>query len=1358
MKNLRLKVCLALLLFLFSYNNQALAQISITSTGVPMTEDFNTLVSTSTSTAVPANWHMLESGSGANAVYTASTGTTTAGDTYSFGASGNPERAWGGVNSTSVDTVRVGASYTNNTGGTITSLTIAYTGEQWRKATNRTNADSIMFSYSTNATSLATNSGSWTYVPQLYFITPSANYGVGVSAGALDGNLSANRQAISFTITGLSIANGQTFWIRWFDYNVAGTDDGMAIDDVSVTACAGAPTSTINGSAVICSGSGTNLSVTYSGGQPWSFTWTDGTTPTTVTGITQTPYSFSVTPAATTTYTISSVSGPCGAASLTSNQAVVQVISVPASISISGNQTICNGGSTQLTVNLTGVPSWSFTYTDGTNPATLTGITGSPSLITVNPTSTTTYTLTAVNDFCGAGTISGSGISVITVDPVSAPSATLSGTQSVCAGNTAVLSIALTNGPVWNISYSDGTNTSNVTGLTSNPYLINLTPSASATYSLLSVSNQSCQGNSSGNAVITYNLLPTASISAVSSICAGNTTQLTFNLTGTNPWSLTYTDGTNPVTLTGITSTPHLVSLTPAATTTYTLTQISDISCSQTLNSSAVIQHYAVPSANLSASQSLCAGNSVQISFTLTGTQPWNISYSDGTNTINQTGITSSPYLLDITPSASRTYSGISVSDLHCSSTFTGNSVITVYSVPTASLTGIQPVCAGGSAQLSFNLTGTSPWNLSYSEGTTPVTVTGITSSPYVLSITPANTTTYTLNTIQDLHCSQNLSTSAVLQVIQIPTANLSGSQTLCSGNTAQLSFALTGDQPWSLQYTDGTNTLSPTGITQSPYLVNITPMASISYTLQSVSNGCTGTLGSTTANLMVNTTPSATLSGGASLCSGTSSVLTIDLLSTSNPYNINYSDGNNTITITGITSDPYLISVSPAAHTTYTLTSISDGSGCTGNVAGTAVFNVTQSPSGSLAGNQSICIGSAAQISIQLNGAQPWTIDYTNGTTPVSVSGISSSPYLINLTPSSSQTFTLTGVNNGCSGTLGTTSAIVQVNVPPSASISGTTAICSGTGTIISVDLLTSIFPYDLSYSDGSTTTTVTGISSTPYTFSVSPAANVTYTLLSVDDAGGCLGNVAGNAIITVNPSPTATLSGTQTICAGSVASLTLNLTGTQPWDVVYTNSSANINLTGISTSTYILNVTPSAHTTYSLVSLAAGICPGIVNGTAEITVNAVPTPTISGSNTLSISGVTGPATYQWQMNNTDIAGETSATYSPIANGTYSVRVTQNGCTGTSNALLVIIQSLEELSENTFRIYPNPSEALFHINSMAEIQSVSITDIKGKLILSEMNIRRSEYIIDLSNFPSGMYYLQFETLKGSGRKMLIRK
>ena len=43
------------------------------------------------------------------------------------------------------------------------------------------------------------------------------------------------RTALSSTVSSLSIPNGATFWIRWTDLDATGADDGLAVDDFSLT-------------------------------------------------------------------------------------------------------------------------------------------------------------------------------------------------------------------------------------------------------------------------------------------------------------------------------------------------------------------------------------------------------------------------------------------------------------------------------------------------------------------------------------------------------------------------------------------------------------------------------------------------------------------------------------------------------------------------------------------------------------------------------------------------------------------------------------------------------------------------------------------------------------------------------------------------------------------------------------------------------------------------------------------------------------------------------------------------------------------------------------------------------------------
>jgi hypothetical protein len=220
----------ALLLFPFL---KGIAQVSLNSLGVAYTQNFDGLASSGTSSSVPTGWSFVEAGSAFNTNYTAGTGSGTNGDTYSFGASAASDRAFGTLQSGSLNST-LGASFTNSTGSTITSLDISYIGEQWRfGSTGR--ADQLNFEYSLNATSLT--NGTWTSVSALNFVTPNTSTVV----GAVNGNLTGNKTSISSNIGSLSIAVGGTVWIRWTDLNVTGADDGLGIDDFSLTPNATAP-------------------------------------------------------------------------------------------------------------------------------------------------------------------------------------------------------------------------------------------------------------------------------------------------------------------------------------------------------------------------------------------------------------------------------------------------------------------------------------------------------------------------------------------------------------------------------------------------------------------------------------------------------------------------------------------------------------------------------------------------------------------------------------------------------------------------------------------------------------------------------------------------------------------------------------------------------------------------------------------------------------------------------------------------------------------------------------------------------------------------------------------------------------
>lgn len=194
-------------------------------TGVTYTQDFNTLASSGTSTSNVTGWGLSESGTNTNFSYAAGDGSSNSGNTYSFGTGTNADRAFGGLRSGSLVPI-IGGKFINNTGATISSLIVSYTGEQWRSGT-AARVDKLDFQYSTDATSLST--GTWTDVDALDFTSVN-----NASTGALDGNLAGNRTAKVFTLNGISIPAGSVFFFRWTDFDASGADDGLGIDDFSL--------------------------------------------------------------------------------------------------------------------------------------------------------------------------------------------------------------------------------------------------------------------------------------------------------------------------------------------------------------------------------------------------------------------------------------------------------------------------------------------------------------------------------------------------------------------------------------------------------------------------------------------------------------------------------------------------------------------------------------------------------------------------------------------------------------------------------------------------------------------------------------------------------------------------------------------------------------------------------------------------------------------------------------------------------------------------------------------------------------------------------------------------------------------
>ncbi|WP_198172598.1 T9SS-dependent choice-of-anchor J family protein [Hymenobacter ginkgonis] len=259
----------------------ATAQAQVTPAALttsPYRQNFDVLATTGTTnakTTLPAGWDFVETGTSALAdnLYAADNGAANGGNTYSYGATNDTDRALGTLLSGSL-TATIGAAFTNSTGAALPNPRIAYTGETWRIG-GTTRADKLSFQYSLDATSLST--GTWVDATALdYSNTPVTT--------AVTGGVSTPIQTatITGTLTGVTIPVGATVWIRWNDFNAAGSDDGMAVDDFSLSWGAVAPTTSLALSTSALVFGGQNISTT-SAAQTYSLTGTQLTGDVTVT-------------------------------------------------------------------------------------------------------------------------------------------------------------------------------------------------------------------------------------------------------------------------------------------------------------------------------------------------------------------------------------------------------------------------------------------------------------------------------------------------------------------------------------------------------------------------------------------------------------------------------------------------------------------------------------------------------------------------------------------------------------------------------------------------------------------------------------------------------------------------------------------------------------------------------------------------------------------------------------------------------------------------------------------------------------------------------------------------------------------
>ena len=214
------------------------AQILL-SAGTNYSQNFDSLVNSGnpnwTNNITLPGWYLAKSGTNASS-YAGGTGSGTTGGLYSFGVAGvnsAADRALGSLASSSATPISYGVRFTNDTGLTVTNITVSYTGEQWRNGGSGS-ASVLAFSYGINSSPItnAVDAAAWANFGALNFTTPT----VGSTSGALDGNNATNRQVFAnVVLTNVAVAPGQEIFLRWLDVDDTGSDSALAIDDLTVS-------------------------------------------------------------------------------------------------------------------------------------------------------------------------------------------------------------------------------------------------------------------------------------------------------------------------------------------------------------------------------------------------------------------------------------------------------------------------------------------------------------------------------------------------------------------------------------------------------------------------------------------------------------------------------------------------------------------------------------------------------------------------------------------------------------------------------------------------------------------------------------------------------------------------------------------------------------------------------------------------------------------------------------------------------------------------------------------------------------------------------------------------------------------
>jgi PKD repeat protein len=944
------------------------------------------------------------------------------------------------------------------------------------------------------------------------------------------------------------------------------------------------PTATAGSNSPLCAGQTLNLTTPTVAGATYSWSGPGGYTSTS-----QNPSRTNVTTAMAGSYTVTVTANGC-----TNTSSVSVVINALPTSTASSNSPVCTGN----TINLSTPTVTGATYA-WTGPNSFTSTSQNPSITNATTIMAGTYSVTVTANGCSA-------TSSTNVVINQTPTATASSNSPLCVGATLNLTTPTVTGATYSWSGPGG-----YTSTAQNPTRTNVTTVMGGTYSVTVTAN-GCSNTSSVSVVI--NSLPTASATSNSPVCSGNT----INLSTTAVTGATYS-WTGPNAFTSTLQSPTITNATTAMSGSYTVT----VNNGCTATSSVNVTVNQTPTANAGSNSPLCTGQTLNLTTpTVTGaTYAWS---GPG----GYTSTAQNPTRTNVTTAMVGTYS-VTVTANGCTATSSVNVIIG--NAPTANATSNSPVCSGTTISLSTNTVSGATYSW-----TGPNAFTSSAQSPSISNSTTAMSGTYTVT----VNNGCTVTSSVNVTVNASPTATAGSNSPICSGATLNLTAVTVTGATYSWSGPGGY-----TSTAQNPSLTNATTAMSGIYTLSVTANGCTST---STVNVTVNQTPTATAGSNSPLCAGQ----TLNL-STPSVTGATYSwSGPGGYSSTA--QNPTRTNVTAAMAGNYTVTVTANGCTATSTVA----VVVNNLPAANATSNSPVCSGNT--ITLSTTNVAGATYSWSG---PGGYTAAVRTPSRTNATTAMSGNYTVTVTGtNGCSRS---STVTVTVNQTPITTAGSNSPVCEGQ----TLNL---------------TTTAVTGATyawSGPGGYS-STAQNPTRTNVTTTMAGNYTVTVTANGCsststiaVTINTNPVISASSNSPVCSGN----TINLNSTAVTGGTYSWSGPGA-FTATTQNTTRPNSTTGMSGTYNVIVTANGCS---TTASTTVTVNQTPTATASSNSpictgqtlTLSTPAVTG-ATYSWSGPGgyTSTIRNPSRTNATVAmSGTYTVNVTSNGCTATSSINVTI-------------------------------------------------------------------------------------